>query len=178
MARVESRWSHEEMRGARLVCGERYCLPGGRSRRWGEAEAVLVASVGCVKERSFEMFVFSKVLGGGRCRAWVPRGRRRRPGNPRLQESCLSHVESRRQQVGHGWLDEEDRLTPDKVGAGLRLLSEERSPASWAAGVIAKAIEDLPTQGHCESWSKKGRATPPEYPSTVYFCRRNSEKKL
>ena len=34
-----------------------------------------MASVGCVVEGSIEMFVFGKVLGGGRRRAWVPRGR-------------------------------------------------------------------------------------------------------
>ena len=34
-----------------------------------------MASVGCVMQRPFEIFVLCKVLGGSRCRAWVPRGR-------------------------------------------------------------------------------------------------------
>ena len=37
---------------------------------WGEAEAVSVASVGCVVERPFRIFAVCKVLGGGRRRAW------------------------------------------------------------------------------------------------------------
>ena len=48
-----------------------------------------------------------------------------------LQESCLSLEKPRRRQVG--WPEEEDRLTLGGVGVGLPFLSEERSPASWAA---------------------------------------------
>ena len=41
---------------------------------WGEAEAVLVAPVGCVVERPFENFVICSVLGGCRRRTWVSCG--------------------------------------------------------------------------------------------------------
>ena len=81
----------------------------------GGAEAVVVG-VGCVMERSFKIFVFGKVLGG----VVVEPGVRvaQEPRNPWLQESCLSHGESRRQQVGHDWPDVEDRPTLDAVGVG------------------------------------------------------------
>ena len=42
---------------------------------WGEAEAVPTAPVGCVMKSPFEVFVLETVLGGGRRRAWVLRGR-------------------------------------------------------------------------------------------------------
>ena len=103
MARAESRWSDEENSlsqfemslGVRREVGCRWEIQATRLRaesasgtstkdHQGEAEAVPLASVGCVVERSFENFSFGKVL-GGRCRrgsVWQGGGRKE-PQNSR-----------------------------------------------------------------------------------------------
>ena len=78
----------------------------------------------------------------------------------------LSHELSRRQRVGDGWLDGEDRLTPESCfldgfveDMGDCIASEIAVSRVWAdGGVIGKAVEDLPTQGALRVFVQEGDA--------------------
>ena len=70
-------------------------------------------------ERSFETFILSKVLVKVVVGPGFRVAGRRQEVTAKSQASGLVsfHGESRRQRVGHGWLDVEDRPTPHGAGA-------------------------------------------------------------
>ena len=114
-----------------------------------------MASVGCVMERSFEIFVFSKILGG----VVVGPGFRVGGWRQEMTSRIMSFPwEFRRQQVGHGWPDVEDCLTEPCFLGGFvvymrhRIMSEVMVSGTWTdCGVVVEAIGPP-----CESCPRRG----------------------